>query len=336
MLRRLPSLNALKAFESAARHSSFSLAGAELHVTHAAISRHIRELEGWLGTKLFLRTGRGVQLTESGQTLVRDLTPAFDLMVQATERFVRPKSRRRLVISAEVSFAALWLVPRLGGFTSTHPDIDLELDPTNRVVDFTKEKVDLGIRYGSGSWHDTDAIKLVESDLTPVCSPGLLKKSGVRTPADLARVTLLQEDLKENWPNWLDEAGVGDIVQANGPTLKGHLAVAAAEAGQGFALADAIQVGDALIAGKLVRPFDIVVERHGYYVVRRIGSKESKAAAAFRHWLESEIAASRHALDSTCTDFTPKRVTRGTDDEAKVRRPAHGKRRELRRPAARA
>ena len=333
MLRRLPSLNALKAFESAARHASFSLAGAELHVTHAAISRHVRDLETWLGTKLFLRTGRGVQLTESGQILARDLTPAFDLMVQATERFLRPRTtRRRLVISAEVSFAALWLVPRLGGFTSKHPDIDLELDPTNRVVDFTKEKVDLGIRYGDGTWHDTDAIKLVESDLTPVCSPGLLKKSGVRTPADLARVTLLQEDLKENWSNWLDEAGVGDTVSANGPTLKGHLAVAAAEAGQGFALADAIQVGDALIAGRLVRPFDIVLRRHGYYVVRRVGSKESKAATAFRLWLEDEIVRAQAALDSSCPEHAPHAPKRGTSNDRKVGRDGKGRR--LRRPAA--
>lgn len=334
MLRRLPSLNALKAFESAARHASFSLAGAELHVSHAAISRHIRDLEAWLGTKLFLRTGRGVQLTESGQVLARDLTPAFDLMVQATERFVRPRDRRRLVISAEVSFAALWLVPRLGSFTTKHPDIDLELDPTNRVVDFTKEKVDLGIRYGNGSWHDTDAIKLVDSDLTPVCSPTLLKKSGVRTPADLGGVILLQEDLKENWCNWLDEAGVGETVSANGATLKGHLAVAAAEAGQGFALADAIQVGDALIAGRLVRPFDTVLRRHGYYVVRRVGSKESKAATAFRLWLEGEIVRSREALDSSCPDHAPKSKKKGSSNERKGR--ANGKGRKLRGAAARA
>jgi len=298
MARRLPSLNALKAFESAGRHASFSLAAAELSVTHAAVSRHIRELEASLGVKLFHRTGRGVQLTEAGQALAQDLTPAFDLLAQATERFTGPRHRRQFVISAEVSFAALWLVPRLGGFTSKHPDIDLVLDPTNRIVDFRTEKVDLGIRYGNGEWHDADAIKLIDSDLTPVCSPALLRKGTFRSPRDLATATLLQEDPKQHWKDWLEAAGVGEVVSPAGPILKGHLAIAAAEAGQGFALADAIQAGDALLAKKLVSPFDIVVRHHAYYVVRGAKKKESKAAAAFRTWLAAEIERSDAALRS--------------------------------------
>ena len=290
MARRLPSLNALKAFESAARHASFSLAAAELNVTHAAVSRHIRELEAWLGAKLFHRTGRGVQLTEAGEVLGRDLTPAFDLLAQATEGFAGPRRRRQLIISAEVSFAALWLVPRLGGFTSKHSDIDLVLDPNNRIVDFAKDAVDLAIRYGDGTWRDVAAIKLIDSDLAPVCSPALLRKVKVRSAADLASVTLLQEDPKQHWRDWLEAAGVAEVVTPSGPTLKGHLAIAAAEAGQGFALADVIQAGDALAAKRLVSPFDIVVRHHAYYVVRAAASKESKAAGAFRTWLEAEIA----------------------------------------------
>lgn len=298
MARRLPSLNALKAFESAARHASFSLAGDELNVTHAAVSRHIRELEAALGAKLFLRTGRGVQVTEAGQSLARDLTPAFDLLFEATERFTGPRRRRELVISAEISFAALWLAPRLGGFTSKHAEIDIVLDPTNRVIDFGKEKVDLGIRYGQGKWSGVEALKLMDSDLTPVCSPAFLKKSKVGSPRDLAAVTLLREDLKENWSDWLEAAGVGGIVSPSGPVLKGHLAIAAAEAGQGFALADAIQAGDALLAKRLVRPFDILVRHHAYYAVRGGATKEAKAAALFRIWLESEIAQTRAALNT--------------------------------------
>ena len=297
MARRLPSLDALRAFETAARHVSFSLAAAEMNVTHAAISRHIRELEATLGTKLFHRTGRGVELTGDGETLAHELTPAFDLLVTATERFAAPRSRHQLVISAEVPFAALWLVPRLGRFTAAHPEIDLVLDPSNRLVDFSKNEADVGIRYGHGKWRDVEAIKLIDCSFAPVCSPAFLKSNAIRHPRDLSRATLLQEDTKQPWCDWLALAGVADSVTASGPTLKGHLTLAAAEAGQGFALADEIMAGDALLAKRLVRPFDIAVREYTYYLVRTAGAKECKAASAFRTWLVAELAASVKALD---------------------------------------
>jgi LysR family glycine cleavage system transcriptional activator len=288
-VRHLPPLNALRAFECAARHASFSLAGLELNVSHAAISRHVRDLEAWLGTTLFKRTGRGVELTESGQLLARELTRSLDIMAAAIDRFAPPRNRRQLVISAEVSFAALWLVPRLGSFTSAHPEVDLVLDPTNRVVDFAKDAVDIGLRYGDGKWEDVTMVKLLDSVSTPVCSPGLLKKSKVRTPKDLARVTLLQEDPKQHWQDWLEAAGIDEEVRVTGPTLKGHLAIAAAEAGQGFAIADAIQAADALLEKRLVSPFEIAVRHHAYYLVRNPVKKATKAASAFHAWLAGEI-----------------------------------------------
>lgn len=288
-MRHLPPLNALRAFECAARHASFSLAGVELNVSHAAISRHVRDLEAWLGTTLFKRTGRGVELTEAGQSLARELTRSLDIMSSAIDRFAPPRNRRQLVISAEVSFAALWIVPRLGSFTSAHPEVDIVLDPTNRLVDFTKDAIDIGLRYGDGNWDEVVAVKLLDSISTPVCSPALLRKSKVRTPKDLARVTLLQEDPKQHWTDWLAAAGVEDEVAAAGPTLKGHLAIAAAEAGQGFAIADSIQAADALLAKRLVSPFDIVVRHHAYYLVRGPVKKPTKAASAFHAWLAAEI-----------------------------------------------
>jgi len=151
MARKLPPLNALKAFEAAARHSSFSRAAAELNVTHAVVSRHVRALEAEIRTRLFERTGRGVELTEAGQSLALELTAGFDLIAAAASRFVRPIRRRQpSVVSADVSFAALWLAPRLGSFTSRHPGIDLVVDPSHRLVDFGREDVDLGIRFGGG------------------------------------------------------------------------------------------------------------------------------------------------------------------------------------------
>ncbi len=301
MARRLPSLNALRAFETAARHLSFSLAAAELNVSHAAISRHIRELEAWLGIKLFVRTGRGVDLTDDGQAYARELTPAFDLLAAATDRYATKRGRRTLVISAEVPFAALWLVPRLGGFTAEHPDIDLVLDPTNRLVDFSKNEADIGIRYGLGQWRDVQALKIFESGISPVASPALLKKRAVRTPRDLAAATLIQEDTRQHWADWLEAAKLTGVVAPSGPTLKGHLAIAAAEAGQGFALADDIQAGDAILAKRLVRPFDIVVQHQAYYLVRGAAAKETKAASAFRLWLMAELAQSAQALRAAAT-----------------------------------
>jgi LysR family glycine cleavage system transcriptional activator len=296
MATRLPSLNALRAFECAARHGSLSLASAELNVTHAAVSRHIRELEAWLGAKLFIRTGRGVELTTDGEALAKNLTPAFEMLIRALDYFSPPDRRRELTISVEVPFATLWLVPRLGRFTSAHPDLDIIVDPEDRLVDLNKGEADLGIRYGKGQWRDVEATKLLDADLTPVCSPALLKKLAIKSPQDLKGPMLLQDDTKQHWRAWLDAAGLGLEIEPSGPLLLGHLAIAAAEAGQGFALADAVQVGDALLDGRLVCPFDTVVRHHAYYLVRGSETKEKSAAAQFRAWLISEFARAAPAI----------------------------------------
>jgi LysR family transcriptional regulator, glycine cleavage system transcriptional activator len=296
MARRLPSLNALRAFEAAARHVSFSLAAAEIGVTHAAISRHIRDLELRLGVKLFHRTGRGVELTDDGAAYAQDLSPAFDILHEATGRFPAPRANQQLVISSEVPFAALWLVPRLGRFTSMHPDIELVLDPNNRLVDFSKNEADTGIRYGTGSWPSVTAVKLFTSEVYPVCSPQFLKRTKLNAPLSLQGSMLIQEDTKQHWSAWLAAANVPSALSPSGPTLKGHLAIAAAEAGQGLALADSIQAGDALLAKRLVRPFDIAVQHQAYYLVRGADAKESKAAAAFRTWLTAELQLFTRAL----------------------------------------
>jgi LysR family transcriptional regulator, glycine cleavage system transcriptional activator len=216
MARRLPSLNALKAFEAAGRHGCFTLAASELNVSQAAISRHIRELEADLGAKLFHRTGRGVELTDDGEELSKDLTPVFDQLAAAVQRFAAPRGRMQLVVSAEVPFATLWLVPRLGEFTSKNPDIDLVLDPTNRLVDFAKNEADFGIRYGAGTWRDVDASKLIESEMTLVCSPAYQNAHAINAPSDIARATLLQEESKQHWIDWLKAAGLEGVMTPKG------------------------------------------------------------------------------------------------------------------------
>src|SRR5262245_48241763 len=163
MARRLPSLNALKAFEAGARLESFTEAAGELFVTHAAISRHIRDLEDWLGTDLFVRTGRGVELTEAGRRFGGRLTPMFDAMAEATREAAAQGQVRTLNVSVEPAIASRWLVPRLGKFRDLHPDIELNIDPSSRLVDFRSGEADLGVRYGLGGWPDVEMVKLSDS-----------------------------------------------------------------------------------------------------------------------------------------------------------------------------
>lgn len=291
MARRLPSLNALKAFEAAARLESFTEAAGELFVTHAAISRHIRELEDWLGTALFIRTGRGVEPTEAGRRFGSRLTPVFDAMAEATRDAAAQGEIRKLNVSVEPSIASRWLVPRLGRFNDLHPDIELNIDPTSTLVDFRTGEFDLGIRYGRGNWEGVEAAKLSDVVIFPVCAPQLLAKAPDLTPADLKHYNLLHEQRKQWWADWLQAAGVEGVEDWRGTVFQNHLAIEAAEAGQGFALGDQILCTDAIIESWLVRPFALDIKDHGsYWIVRAMGSKETAPARSFREWLMSEMA----------------------------------------------
>ena len=291
MARRLPSLNALKAFEAAARHESFTDAAAELFVTHAAISRHIRDLEEWLGTSLFTRTGRGVELTLAGRNFGSRLTTLFDQIAEATREAAAAGDARLLRVSVEPALASRWLVPRLGRFSDLHPDIELSIDATTRLVDFRSGEADIGMRYGRAGWEDVDAVKLADSVSFPVCAPSLIADARNLTPADLGDYTLLHEERKQWWEDWLRAAGVTSGVDWRGPVFQAHLAIEAAEAGQGFALGDQILCTDSILEGWLVRPFDFDLKDHGtYWIVRQKGSKETAPARAFREWVMAEMA----------------------------------------------
>jgi LysR family transcriptional regulator, glycine cleavage system transcriptional activator len=288
MPRRLPSLNAMRAFEAAARHESFTDAATELFVTHAAISRHIRDLEDYLGTELFTRTGRGVKLTEAGQRFGAQLTPLFDQMSDAAREAAAVGAARTLKVSVEPALASRWLVPRLGRFNDLHPDIELSIDATNRLVDFHADDVDIGIRYGRGEWDDIEMSKLADVVIFPVCAPNLARQG--LAPSELADETLLHEDRKQWWKDWLAVAGVREEMDWRGTVFQNHLAIEAAEAGQGFALGDNILCTDSLVEGWLSRPFAIDMKDHGsYWIVRKKGSREQSSARAFREWLMGEM-----------------------------------------------
>jgi LysR family transcriptional regulator, glycine cleavage system transcriptional activator len=289
MARRLPSLNGLKAFEAAARNESFTDAAAELFVTHAAVSRHIKELEEYLGTQLFTRTGRGVALTQAGTRFGTQLTPLFDQLADAAREAAAVGDVRSLNVSVDPGFASRWLVSRLGSFNKLHPDIELSIDATSRLVDFYVDDVELGVRYGLGPW-DVEMQKLSDVLVFPVCAPDVIKNDPTITPVSLANYNLLHEDRKQWWADWLTAAGVSGVEDWRGATFQNQLALEAAEAGQGFALGDQILCTDSLIENWLSRPFNFEMKDHGsYWIVRKKGSRESAPAKAFREWLMGEV-----------------------------------------------
>lgn len=290
MARRLPSLNALRAFEAAGRLRSLTGAAGELSVSHAAVSRHVRDLELWMGIELLRRQSRGVDLTDAGRDLLGEVTQALDILTAAVERTAVRRGRNRLRVSVEESFATRWLVPRLGAFIDAHPEIDLTIDPGNTLVDFVRDSYDLGIRWGGGNWPGVVAMPLAESIIFPVCAPLLLADGRISQPADLVDATLLHDDARELWSAWLATAGLAGLTAKAHVTLKGNLAVSAAEAGQGFALGDAVLAGDSLRAGRLVRPFATTVKLKGYHFVRGEVARPSTTADAFQRFIEAEMA----------------------------------------------
>jgi LysR family glycine cleavage system transcriptional activator len=299
MERRLPPLNALRAFEAAARHLSFSKAAAELHVTPAAISHQIGALEAFYGVQLFRRLTRALLLTEAGQSALPALREGFDRLAEAAERLRGHQKSGALTVSAAPSFAAKWLVPRLHRFQQAYPDIELRIDANDHVVDLARDNVDVALRFGPGNYPGLKVDLLLVEEVVPVCSPRLMQgPHALRTPEDLRHHTLLHVDWRvmseaaPNWRMWLLAAGVHDVDASRGPrfTLE-SMAVQAAIEGQGVALTSTVLAADDIHAGRLVRPFDIAVGRgqsFAYYVVTPQWNAEQPKVKAFREWVIAE------------------------------------------------
>jgi len=291
MSRRLPPLNALRAFEAAARHLSFTKAADELHVTQAAVSHQIKGLEEWLGVPLFRRVNRGLVLTDAGQTYLPPLREALDLMANATERLFRKDSTGALTISTMPSFAAKWLVLRLGRFQADHPELDVRLHTTAQLVDFAQQDVDVAIRFGDGRWPGLRVERLMTEDVFPVCSPSLRDgRKPLLTPRDLKHHTLLHDDYIVNWETWSTAAGLDGIDLDRGLRFTDSaLVLQAAMEGHGVALARHVLVAEDLAAGRLVRLFDIKLPGdYAYYVVAPPHYFSRPKVKAFRDWLFAE------------------------------------------------
>ncbi len=304
MHRSLPPLNALRAFEAAARHLSFTRAAAELHVTQAAISHQIKGLEDWLGAPLFRRVNRTLLLTEAGQAYVVPVREALGQIADATDRLFRRDTGGVLTISTMPSFAAKWLVMRLGRFQAAHPDLEVRLHTSSHLIDFTDQDVDVGIRLGRGQWQGVFAERLMTEDVFPVCAPALRDgPKPIRTPADLMRHTLLHDDYLISWSMWFAAATAGGALPAGavppgaevdrGPRFTDSaLLLQSAIGGHGVALGRRVLVAEDLAAGRLVRLFDVTLPgEYAYYVVTPAHSRTRPKVRLFRDWLFAEVAA---------------------------------------------
>jgi LysR family transcriptional regulator, glycine cleavage system transcriptional activator len=296
MSRRLPPLNAVRAFEAAARHLSFTRAAEELHVTQAAISHQIKALEERLGLRLFDRRHRALALTPAGQRYLPGVRAAFERLAAATEQLIGAEARGAVTVSMISSFATKWLLPRLGRFRTAQPDIEVRITTSTSLVDFSREDVDMAIRYGRGRWPNADAVRLVSEDIFPVCAPDLLKgPKPLKRLADLVHHTLLHvSGFQEDWQVWLTAAGASGIDPTRGPQFDMTLlALDAAANGLGVALGRTALVAGDLATGRLVKPFDIeMAAESAYYVVTPSRRTLPTKVIAFRDWLLQEAGAS--------------------------------------------
>lgn len=291
---RLP-LTALRSFEAAGRLLSFSKAAEELFVSQAAISRQVRELEAFIGRPLFQRLHRRVELSEEGRRLLEKLTASFDEIDLSLTQVLAEPAQAELRVSVEPSFAGAWLVPRLNRFRERHPEVDVMIDTSIKLVEFRAHEAEIAIRYGmtARSWPRTEARHLLDCVITPVLTPALLAAGPpLRSPADLRRYTLLHDYDRNAWKAWFGAAGLSDFAPQKGPVYTdGAQAVQAARLGHGVALGDLAMDGEALRLGTLARPFPIAASYGAYWLVAPDFRRLSRPAAAFAEWIAEEVAA---------------------------------------------
>jgi LysR family transcriptional regulator, glycine cleavage system transcriptional activator len=292
MPRRLPPLNSLPAFEAAARLLNFSKAADELSLTPGAISRAIRNLEDQLNVQLFERETRSVRLTAVGEPYARAVRDVLDQLATATAMATTRRSESTLNVSTSDGFAGRWLVPRLYRFHRAHTDIDVRVSTTGRLTTFYGDGIDIAIRYGGGDYPGLTSEFLTAEEVSPVCSPRLLKGAqALRRPEDLKHHTLIRDHYPIDWAAWLSSAGVKGVNPRKGLTFDSYtFAVEAAVKGEGVVLGRTMLVADDLAAGRLVRPFAHAVKANSsFYVVYPPDSVRQRKVQVFRDWLFAEM-----------------------------------------------
>jgi LysR family glycine cleavage system transcriptional activator len=314
MRQRLPPLNALKAFEAAARHESFTRAAQELFVTQGAVSHQVKALEQELGLKLFNRERQRLIITEAGRDYLNVVRDAFDRIAVGTELLLQRQNAGVLTVSTSPDFAAKWLVHRLGHFVEAHPDIDLRVSASLHHVDFAREEVDIAVRHGEGNWPGLDAVLLCSEQMFPVCSPKLL--SGRRAPVkltDVLKFPLIHTGDRGLWARWLAAVSVDDKAAVHGPVLnRDAISIDAAINGQGIALTRTTLCAWDLINGRLVRPFAeaLPLSKSYWIVCPKVVAAQPKIVT-FRDWLLSEIRSDTRQLKKL--GWTLKEMNVGAD-----------------------
>ena len=302
--RRLPPLNALRAFEAAARHLNFSRAADELSVTPGAVSQQIQNLEDYVGAALFRRTPKGLLLTDAAQTALPALREAFDRLAEAASLLTAAVDGRRLTLTAPPSFAAKWLVPRLGAFEQAHPQVDVWLSAAIELVDLAAGEVDVAIRYGAGRYPGLEVHRLFAETVILVASPAHLAAQPLLTPGDLANHVLLHDgspDLDDScpdWTMWLAARGLKGVDSMRGPRFnQSSLVIEAAVNGRGVALAKRTLAAADLEAGRLVAPLQIATAvDFAYYLVHPKAKGRLPQVKAFVSWIAAQAQAHEDAL----------------------------------------
>jgi LysR family glycine cleavage system transcriptional activator len=290
----LPPLGNLPAFEAAARHESFTKAAQELFLTQAAISFQVRNLEEALAVKLFFRHHRSLELTDEGQAMFEAVRAAFKTLAAEKALITGAKLKMAVSLSAPISYASKWLLPRLYRFQESTPEVKILVDANDSAVDLKSSGIHLAIRYCANAPEEFNAIKLLEDDVIPVCSPQLLPETDRHLrPQDLVKMTLLMDQMDDHkWSEWLD-APVGFLNPGLSKKKFSHTGVAidAAIAGKGLAFGRLPLVADDIDSGRLVRPFqDVGKSGFAYYLLRSNDSLGNPNADAVVSWLKSEAA----------------------------------------------
>jgi LysR family glycine cleavage system transcriptional activator len=300
MMRRLPPLNAVKAFEAAARRGSFTRAAEELYVTPGAVSQQVKLLEDTLGLKLFNRERQRLVITEAGLDYLAVVREALDQIARGAERLMQRQRSGVLTVSVSTDFAAKWLINRLGRFAEAHPQIDLRISAEDQHIDFARQDVDLAVRHGAGTWPGLDVAQLCPEQLFPVCSPKLIEGLNRKIePSDLLKFPLLRLNDWGTWNRWFEAAGVATAAIA-GPALnRASMLIDAAIDGQGVAMARSALAAWDIIHGRLVRPVEVSLPMaNTYWIVCPKVTASTPKIVAFRQWLLAEAEEDSRRLDS--------------------------------------
>ncbi|RSZ33222.1 MULTISPECIES: transcriptional regulator GcvA [unclassified Variovorax] len=288
MEHQLPPLNALRAFEAAARHLSVKNAADELCVTPGAVSQLVKTLELHLGVQLFRRVNRGIFLTDAGQAYLPPVRNAFRQISDATQKVAVPPQTGLLTVSATPFFASAWLVPRLKSFQDAHPDIDLQVLTSNALADFSRDGVDVAIRHGMGQYPGLASQRVLTVEMVPVAAPALVAGHGKpKQPADLLRWPRVNDADRKGWRLWFEAQGIDDAGPARGPSFGDtSLLLQAVLAGQGAALLPAAMMASEIAQGRLVQLSNVTwLEDFAYYLVCPEASRDWPKVVAFRDWL---------------------------------------------------